>query len=212
MNKEIAVMVGSDNNTCSIFEFGQIVVFGRQHGTWRINRKMPCCLGDGSNMAETRRRIAQIAGFLGECSVFVGLSVSGIPYFELEKINCLIWEIPGKPEEFLDELWHEVLLERSDRVRRSLAPIFSLPEPKGDGRYSLTLSPAEAANAVSMQRVLDTVLRKRNFRVLEISCQEQPVWLDNVLQDNGDLLVDLANLPNQRIHIINQGYTLNRTR
>lgn len=126
MNKEIAVLMGFGQATCSLREHGRLVVFSWQQGVWQVSRKIACMVPAGSGAQELRARLPKIIYFLGECKIFVGLNVNGILYYELAKNDCSVWEVAGRPEQFLDDLWFMELLlavRRKHNAARNVAPV-----------------------------------------------------------------------------------------
>ncbi len=126
MNKEIAVLMGFGQMTCSLREHGRLVVFSWQQGVWQVNRKTACMVPGGLSAQELRARLSKIICFLGECKIFVGLNVSGILYYELAKNDCSVWEVAGRPEQFLDDLWFMELLlavRRKHNATRNDGPV-----------------------------------------------------------------------------------------
>ncbi len=100
MAKEVAVFLGADGTSVSLDEPGSVAIFRRALGSWEKNREKGFSLGQVSGMRELRLKMGEILQFMDGCRIFVARSASGVPYFELEKAGCTVWEYSGRPAEF----------------------------------------------------------------------------------------------------------------
>lgn len=117
-------------------------------------------------------------GFLNGCRVFVGLSVTGVPYFELRKSLFSIWETVGKPVEFLDYvLQKEEETREPENEGNRLAPVEVF---KGCYRISLKEIQEKSVGVTSKQALLP-FLRRGDFHSLEVLCSHVPPWLETEL-------------------------------
>lgn len=85
MPEDIAVYVGEDGRTASLFERGKLAVYRKEQSSWTILKEKGFSLSQTPGLPELRKIMTNIRDFLGECKIFVGLSITGVPYFELER-------------------------------------------------------------------------------------------------------------------------------
>jgi len=178
---EIAVITGADGRTVPITGPGTVVIFRRIHGVWQSERMFPFSLEPGKGLNGLRRKMGELIAFLGECRTFVAKSAGGAVYFELEKARCHVWEITGKPEEFLDFVCLEA---KENEERDACTPPASadagipVPLETSPGKFTLSISEIQKKRSgVSSRQVLQQFLRRGNFTELEILCDHLPPWI-----------------------------------
>lgn len=178
---EIAVLIGQNGETGSIHESGKILVYRHSCQIWEVCRSIPFSLQPRKGLAQTRKYMASMLEFLGECRAFVGLSVIGLPYFELEKAGFTIWERSGSPADFLDDIMQGKLLESESASTMDLNIVLARPEPKkvGPGCYSISLKEIQNCNGMlTSKQILFPLLEKMAFESLIIICSHVPPWLE----------------------------------
>jgi len=194
MPKEIAVYVGENGETANLCSRGAVVVYGRQQGKWHVLREKDFQLDGHLTMKDWRFKMAEIVDFMGECKTFVGLAITGIPYFELEKFRCSVWEFEGKPDHFLD-----YILEQEEAGQDAQAAVKSRIQPAPaevfNGCYRISLKEIQEKNTgVTSKQVLLPFLRRRDFYSLEILCSHIPPWLElEVMSGNLDAKTEKIN-------------------
>jgi Fe-only nitrogenase accessory protein AnfO len=177
-NAEIAVMTGSDGTTVPINGPGSVIVFRRERGQWRTDRSLPFSLGEGGGLMGLRRQMAALTEFLGGCRTFVAQSAGGAAFFELEKARCTVFELPGRPDEFLDAVW------RDSREEEPPAPAVSqtaIPAPVevAPGRFAISIREIQGKRPeLSSKQVLRSFVQRGEFTDLEIRCDHMPPWLE----------------------------------
>ena len=177
MGIEIAVFVGETGETVSIYDPGNIAVYRKAAGTWTILRETEFSLNRDDGLNALRRQIKDVLAFLDRCTVFAARSIVGIPYYELEKAGCSVWEFAGKPQEFLDYILSKE--EEAQREHPDLACAIPVPIDAGGGCYHISLKDIQAgSNSVTSKQVLLPFLRKGEFYSLEVVCSHVPPWLD----------------------------------
>ncbi|GBG57024.1 hypothetical protein SPFL3102_03483 [Sporomusaceae bacterium FL31] len=173
---EIAVRVGKDGNTTTLYEQGSIVVYQKQFNVWVTKREHVFKLLPQQELPELRRNMKELMLFLGSCKIFVISSIAGIPYLILEKSGFNVWEAEGNPGESLDEV-----LEKEMEVALAKTQILSIPEPidMGNGFYRISLCGVQKlGNGATSKQVLQPFLRNRRFYQLEVLCNHIPPWLE----------------------------------
>lgn len=179
MPREIAVYVGAGGETAALNEKGKVVVYRKNLGRWEILKEKEFSPGEYLSMPELRRNMAEMLNFIGNGRVFVGLSVTGIPYFELEKSGYSVWEFQGQPLDYLDYVLAKEEEERN--MEPDPGVDFKLPAPEeiSGGRYCISIKEIQENNTgfTSKQAVLP-FLRQGKFYSLEIICNHVPPWLE----------------------------------
>lgn len=202
MAREIAVYMDPEGNAASLYEPGKVAVFRRQMGKWDSLREEEFCVDRSRGLTELRQAMNVLVEFLGECRIFVGLSVAGIPYYELEKAGCSVWEIEGRPKEFLDNILEK---EEAARQEKNTAPgAGNLPQPVeiSTGSYFISLKDVQSGSTgVTSKQVLLPFLKKGCFHELEVVCSHIPPWLEMELL-NGNLCSDIHKIGKDEISIL----------
>lgn len=177
--REIAVYLGENGETASLYEKGKIVVYRKKQGKWKAIDEKEFFLEKGLGVKDLREKMGEVISFLGKCKTFVGLSISGVPYFELEKHGFSIWEFEGKPFKFLD-----YILEKEEEIKEGAsgltesglppAPVEILP-----GCYRISIKEIQEGNTgITSKQALLPFLRGGGFYSLEVLCNHVPPWLE----------------------------------
>lgn len=185
MFKQIAVLIGKDGQSSTVYEQGMVVVYEKEDEAWDVKNKIIFDINTFGGMNSVRERMLSLIESLGSCNVFVGKTVEGIPYSVLKKSGFTIVEATGSPEEFLDELL-EMLLKNKKKADEKKAPIKeTVLEPLAvdeEGRYFLDLEKAQIDNpGISSKKILLPFLRNKTFYELKITCGHVPPWLESEL-------------------------------
>jgi len=179
MRVNIAVAVEPNGSTTSLYEPGRILVYQKEQGNWLVVQELQYDLEQDKGVRHMRQKVDEVVRFVAAKSqVFVGLSVIGIPYFELEKAGLSIWEFEGQPEEFLDYI---ITKEEEAQIARDQIQPIVIPEPQeiAPGRYGISLKEIQENNSgVTTKQVLLPFVQKGAFNNLEILCNHVPPWLE----------------------------------
>lgn len=178
MPVEIAVFMGENGETASLFDKGKIVVYRKKLKMWSVLREMDFSLDNRPGMKELRGGMAVATGFLKGCRVFVGRSIAGVPYFELEKQGFSVWEFEGRPDEFLDYVLEkeEEDKQETNRCKKTFPPG---PVETSGGCFYLSLKEIqEGSTGITSKQALVPFLKKGEFYSLEVLCSHVPPWLE----------------------------------
>lgn len=185
MQKEIAVFLGDDGQTISIYKSGLIKVYTKEQGTWKVLKEIPFIIDETDGIKSVRKSLTTMVQDLEKCKVFVGKEVTGLSYTVLEIAGFNIWEMEGKPEEFLDFVLEkeeeEELTENSEEkvVEVMVEPI----SPNKDGNYYINLNQLQnSKSGVTSKQALLPFLRNAVFYKLDIICSHLPLWLEGELE------------------------------
>jgi Fe-only nitrogenase accessory protein AnfO len=191
MGAEIAVHLGESGHTASLYQKGKIAVYRKNMGRWTLLREMDFTLDSGLGLREAREKMREVTAFLDGCHVFVGLNVSGVPYFELEKSGIGVWEFEGTPLSFLDSILEK---EEADQVFRDSREKAALPVPEeiSGGCYRISIKKIQEENSgITSKQVLLPFIRRGGFYSLEILCSHVPPWLEAEIK-GGSLSGDIT--------------------
>jgi len=178
MAKEIAVFIGADGSSASLDEPGRVVVFRRAQGSWHIDREKEFSMGQASGMRELRLKMSEILSLMDGCRIFVARSAAGVPFFELQKAGCGVWEYTGTPASFLEQVWDQEEGEKAS-VKTQAHIGIPAPQEKTPGNFYISLVEVQKNNAeVSSKQVLQQFIRRGNFKTLTIVCGHVPPWIE----------------------------------
>lgn len=179
MTRDIAVFTGENGETLSLDNPGTITVYRREQGQWSFNRAQEFILDKERGIGGIRRQLAELLDFLQECRIFAAFSVTGMPYFELEKAGCRVWEIAGKPKDFLDNVFIEEEKAREQNGNQGTEVKTPAPVQVAPGCYQISLTGIQAGGTgVTSKQALLPFLRQGVFYSLEVLCSHIPPWLE----------------------------------
>jgi len=201
MPDDIAVFVGENGETATLYENGKIVVYRKKQGQWSELREKEFGLDQSSGMKELRAKMDEAIGYLADCKIFVALSVAGVPYFALEKTGFSVWEFAGRPVEFLDYILEQEEAARAAEVNSHGNNVIPLPIETANGCYKISLKEIQANNTgVTSKQVLQPFLRKGGFYSLEVLCSHVPPWLEAELAA-GSLAGEIARVSKDEVRV-----------
>lgn len=178
MVTEIGVYLDAHGQTAFLHQRGRLVVYGKQQKKWHSLREISLALNQSGGLSGLRRQVVILLDFLGDCKVFVARSVTGLPYYELEKARCSVWELEGRPQDFLEYVLAEEIQAREPK-NDGPRPIPLEPQEVSPGCYAISLKEIQARHAgVTSKQVLLPFLRRGKFSALEITCSHVPPWLE----------------------------------
>jgi Fe-only nitrogenase accessory protein AnfO len=179
---EVAVVLGPDGRTASLDEPARVVVLRRDRGAWAPVRETRFGIDPAGGLRGLRHAMQDLVAFLGECRIVIARTARGVPYFELEKARCMVWEIGGDPAELLEEVWQEEA-EAQEAGETSGTPV---PEEITPGNYYVSIKELQEGNAgVSSKQVLQGFVRRGAFRTLVVRCSHVPPWLSAEAMTSG---------------------------
>jgi len=192
MEKEIAVILDTSGRSSVLAEPGTLVVFSRSPGGWKKERELPLVPDPAQGLKKMREQMAGVLEFLSPCRILVTRSAGGALYFELEKARVALWEIEGKPEEFLDEVWTEEEKEQAKDphpARAGEGPTLPVPQEKTPGTFFISIKEVQGKRPdISSKQVLQQFIRRGGFLVLDIICTHVPPWIEVEAERRGYML------------------------
>ena len=205
MAKEIAVLMAVNGETAPMDQGGLLRVYRRQEGSWQEERSMPLLMSAGGGLAGLRKQLAAMVNFLDGCRVVVASAITGVPYYELEKAGCSLWEMQGAPTGWLDEVLAGEELQAAVKPEAEAIKI-PVPEEVGEGRYRISISEVQrASGGITSKQVLQPWLQGKSFSSLEIVCTHVPPWLECEWQSGGSFAGEKEKLPSGEWKVLLQG-------
>ncbi|MFH0967558.1 MAG: Fe-only nitrogenase accessory AnfO family protein [Methanobacteriota archaeon] len=107
-------MLDQNGNTTTLTGPGEVVVSFKIPCSWEPARKISFPQDQNQGLVQLRKKMGDMVAFLDECRIFVTRAANGAIFFELEKARCTVWEIVGRPEEYLDQIWKDEENQESD--------------------------------------------------------------------------------------------------
>ncbi len=177
---KIAVFLGKDNNTASIYDVGIINIYDNEKGYWHILKTIDFKLSNLDKLNMIRENIISIANSLKGCKVFIGKEVTGLLFNVLENAGFNIWELEGKPDQFLDYVYYK---EKEEMEREEKNEVIPFPVKKNEsGSYFINLKKAQENNiGISSKQILLPFFKSTAFYELEIQCNHVPGWFEKGL-------------------------------
>lgn len=202
MAVEIATFIGQDGKTITLNEEGKLVVYAKNRGRWQAIREKPFTLNTIEGMWDLRNRVEEMIDFLKDCKVFVGRSITGMPYYLLEKSKCSIWECEGEPPEFL-----EYILEKEARYKKKTRKTKSLElipfKELTPGHFYISLKNIQKKHSgLTSKQLLQPFLKKNNFTYLEIICSHTPLWLEGEIMASAGLQMRVHEVGKNEVKVI----------
>jgi Fe-only nitrogenase accessory protein AnfO len=179
MNKKVGVYLNEEGDTISINESGSIRVYYKENGKWGISKVVEFDMSTVTGMQALRVKFKELASNLEDCRVMVGKSIVGIPYNVLDSLGFNLWEMEGKPEEFLEYVLEKEMLEEQEKNEEALE-ITEPVETDKPGCFHINLKMLQENNSkLSSKQVLLPFLQNTKFYELEIICSHIPPWFQN---------------------------------
>jgi Fe-only nitrogenase accessory protein AnfO len=177
ISNEVAVIV-EDGETVPLNTPGTVIVFKREKGVWEKDREMVFAVDPTKGLGDMRGKVAELLRFMDNCRIFVARSASGALFYELEKAKFNVWEIPGAPDAFLEQVWSEDEKDRAEPSSPSLAAI-PVPIENTHGNYFISIKETQGKRPeLSSKQILQSFIRKGMFATLEIVCDHVPPWIE----------------------------------
>jgi Fe-only nitrogenase accessory protein AnfO len=174
---EVAAIV-EDGVTVPLNTPGTVVVFRREKGSWVKDREMAFMIDPNRGLGEMRSRVVELLKFMEQCKIFVARSASGALFYELEKAHFNVWEIPGAPDAFLEQVWSE---DEKDRNGASFPTMSAIPVPleSTPGNFFISIKETQGKRPeLSSKQILQPFIRRGKFALLEIVCDHVPPWIE----------------------------------
>jgi Fe-only nitrogenase accessory protein AnfO len=203
--KAIAIFLNSEGLTSSPSEEGTIRVYSQNLNTnsWEVTKEFGFSLVKSTSIAELRRAILNMIQRIGDCRIFAAKEVAGQLYSVLEANRFSIYEVEGKPEQFLDSILSSEKEENESAIEKNAQPVICYPEKTNvEGSYFINLKAALNSDPnLTSKKILLSFLKSKDFKVLEIICDHIPKWFDEEFENQG-LQSTVSKLDGNEIKVI----------
>lgn len=181
MEKKIACFLDEHGETSILDREGVVKVYERRKGEgWFSQREFPFNLDKTLGLTVMRGRLTEMAKALEDCSVFVAEEISGLVYNILDILGFSLWEMKGKPENFLEDIlekeeqrWIEMERDKVDTANYFL-------QGEREGCYNVNLKEIQKNDGeITSKQILLPFLKNSTFFELRVICAHIPPWFEN---------------------------------
>ncbi len=166
---------------------------------------MALALDQCGDLREMRLKVAELLEFMGNCRILVARSAHGALYFELEKAGISVWEISGRPDDFLGQVWNDEEKE-PERTAQAVGFDIPVPEQRAPGYFFVSIRDIQGKRPeVSSKQVLMEFIRRGGFSVLEVICDHVPPWIEVEASQRGYILATECIAPHEQKVTIRNG-------
>jgi hypothetical protein len=163
---------------------------------------MAFALDPCEDLREMRRKVTGLLKFMGNCRILVAKSAHGALYFELEKAGTRVWEISGRPEDFLGQVLNEEEKDPEGTAPAAGSDI-PVPEQRAPGYFFVSIRDIQGKRPeFSSKQVLMEFIQRGSFSVLEIICDHVPPWIEVEASQRGYILATQCIAPHEQKIII----------
>ncbi|TCK97783.1 Fe-only nitrogenase accessory protein AnfO [Natranaerovirga hydrolytica] len=185
---KIAVFLSDKGHTIPFDKEGIVKIFEKNKHIWTVYKEIPFEVDKSKGIQGVRQQIKEIVNLLEKSHAVVAAKVTGLPYTILEMEGYNIWEIEGKPNEFLEYVLEEEQkesLKEKDGSKESV--VISMPQKiNTNGDYYINLKEEQEKNsAVTSKQLLLPFLKKAIFYQLEVICGHIPPWFEKEFESLG---------------------------
>lgn len=179
MSGKIAVYLKETEETGSLNEAGIVKVYLKVNEEWKIVKEIEIHIDQSMSLQGIRSKIQELVEALDECKVLVASKITGVSYTVLDSNGFNLWEMEGKPEEFLN---YVLEMENQDEAIKEIAPRYNKNEvypieTDRDGYYFINLKELQDSNSsITSKQALLLFLRNNDYYELEIICSHIPPW------------------------------------
>jgi Fe-only nitrogenase accessory protein AnfO len=188
----IAAFVDGNGNLAGLHQHGRIVLYDDVSGAWTLERDIPFPgAGGPTTIAGLKARLAEAAGQLDGCTVFVSAGSKGALNAVLqEELGFQTWHSQGRALDLLPT----VALKEAERLAELAADEDSEPaappvlvlERVGAEHFRADLSRFQnPTGAHDSMTALLPILEQRAFKRLELVFDHDPKWLWRTTRDLG---------------------------
>ncbi|MBP2132598.1 Fe-only nitrogenase accessory protein AnfO [Methanomicrobium sp. W14] len=175
--RDIAVILDTDGETGRLSDPGTIVVYSKNGYSWEVARETEFSIDKSQGLPELRQKMLELKDFLADCRIFAAKSASGAMFFELEKSGFNIWEVSGRPAEFLDSIVEQEIAE--DRAEKPEPLEIPVPLEVSPKNYYISIKEIQGkVPDLSSKMILQDFINRKKFESLEIACDHVPPWIE----------------------------------
>lgn len=187
----IAVLVDENGRTSTLKEGGKIVVYTKEGdiGFWKTSQEITFSISPFRSIVEIRDYIVKVISSIKKCNIFVGKEVTGQLFATLELKDFNVYEIDGKPEEFLDSIRITELNElnpEKEEILEKPGLCLKPQETQEKGTFFFNLKDALLSDPeLTSKKALLPFVNEKKFKKLEIICDHIPNWFEREFEKQG---------------------------
>jgi Fe-only nitrogenase accessory protein AnfO len=173
---KIAAILDEQDYTSTFMQPGKVIVYEKEKNSWTQFHQIEFKQVVG--ISQLREKIEEIVKLLEDCSVFVAKQATGIPYTVLDRAGFNVWELEGKPSEFLDYVQEQEEKEENGEIGNK-TEIEDRPIEIEEGHFFISLPKVMAAYPEkTSKQILLPFLNNVCFKSLEVQFSHLPPWFE----------------------------------
>lgn len=187
--KSISIFLNSEGLPSSPSEEGTIRVYVQNPdmNSWEIKEEFEFSLLKSTTISEIRKTILNMIQKIGDCRVFAARVVTGQLYSVLEINQFNIYEVEGKPEQFLSSILASEIKENENSIEKNAQSLICYPEKtEVEGSYFINLKATLNSNPnLTSKKILLSFVKSKDFKTLEVICDHIPKWFHEEFENLG---------------------------
>ncbi len=174
---KIAMFVDENGYSAPLNLAGTLALYMYEEKEWRCTKKISLSAVENMTLPEIRARVHGMILEIDDCKVFVAKNTKGIFLSFLDGSGISIWQMEGRPADFLDDIMEKEKLNSPGELSAEPAVIPAGDDP--DGVYKIDLvSILKSNRSLTSRQALLPFLQKNIFSRLEVICEHVPKWFD----------------------------------
>lgn len=171
---KISFFLDEKYEICSFQDSVKVVIYEKQE-TWKKGEEFEINIGQLNSMNLLRKYFSNIVENLNDCKIVVVKKAQGIPYGIFYESDYSIWELEGRPEDFLDLI---IECEKKHIEKMKEEEQECVAKKLYEGYYLIDLNELQFTKPeLTSKKAIIPFLDKFEFDTLEVICCHIPPWL-----------------------------------
>ena len=172
--EKISFFLDEKYEICSFQDSVKVVIYEKQE-TWKKGEEFEINIGQLNSMNLLRKYFSNIVENLNDCKIVVVKKAQGIPYGIFYESDYSIWELEGRPEDFLDLI---IECEKKHIEKMKEEEQECVAKKLYEGYYLIDLNELQFTKPeLTSKKDIIPFLDKFEFDTLEVICCHIPPWL-----------------------------------
>ena len=195
---EIAVFLDEKNEISSFTEAKCVKIFDWQKDSWKAKKEILVeRASSGKGIKEIREEYMNLVNQMDDCKIVIVTKAFGIPYSVFYAEDFSVWELEGKPLNFLDEI---IIKEKEEEEREERGE--DVAKKLGEGYFLIDLMELELSKPeMSSKKAIIPCLEKEEVKKIEIHCCHVPPWLIKE-KDKGKITLKVDEIKRNEYNVI----------
>ena len=177
----LAVLVNDKGQTTSFEKDGTVRLYIKTDDGWELQKEKAYSCEGLENAEGFRKSLLEIIRWMPGCDLVVVNRIRGVQYLAFEEHKISMLEIPGRPEDFIQDIH---LCETHERTEDAI-PLehVAIYEQTPDHYYSDLRDVMNGKTSYNSKQILLPFFKNANFKSLEILCEHVPKWFEKELPE-----------------------------